>query len=451
MGFFAMLNAYTMRICLSTAITELVVKKNRTDESGEQAVCVADSLDSESNSGGEYEWSEELQGYILSSFYIGYILTHIPGGLLAEKFGGKWTLSLGILSTAFFTVITPLAIINGGATWLIIVRILMGIGEGTTFPALSVLLAQWVPVKERGKLGALVLGGGQVGTILGNLISGLLLDAYDWPVVFYFFGGIGIIWFVIFTFLCYSDPTTHPFIKPSEKEYLTKHMGTIGRNKNLPPTPWGAILTSLPMWALISAQIGHDWGFYIMVTDLPKYMSDVMQFSIKANGLYSSLPYAMMWIFSLSTAAFGPAIFIVAASYAGCDRLAVVILFTISMGLMGAFYAGMKLTPLDMSPNYAGTLMAITNGIGAITGVVSPSLVGLMTPNASLLEWRLVFWVAFGVLVVTAFVYVIWASGEVQDFNDPPRKIDFEAEEKEKSNEAIDNENHEAYEKTDKL
>lgn len=83
------------------------------------------------------------------------------------------------------------------------------------------------------------------------------------------------------------------------------------------------------------------------------------------------------------SAAFGPAIFIVAASYAGCDRLAVVILFTISMGLMGAFYAGMKLTPLDMSPNYAGTLMAITNGIGAITGVVSPSLVGLMTPNVS--------------------------------------------------------------------
>lgn len=73
----------------------------------------------------------------------------------------------------------------------------------------------------------------------------------------------------------------------------------------------------------------------------------------------------------------------VAASYAGCDRIAVVTLFTICMGLMGAFYAGMKLTPLDMSPNYAGTLMAITNGIGAITGVVSPSLVGLMTPNVS--------------------------------------------------------------------
>lgn len=455
MGFLAILNAYTMRTCLSVTITQLVAKRNHTDDGGEShAVCPADDLGTESSSGGEYEWSEQLQGFILSSFYIGYIVTHIPGGLLAERFGGKWTLGLGIASTALFTVLTPVAIIEGGSTWLIIVRILMGLGEGTTFPALSVLLSAWVPIKERGKLGALVLGGGQVGTILGNMISGVLLDAYDWPVVFYFFGGLGFLWFIIFVFICYSDPTTHPFIKPSEKEYLTKEMGSIGRKTDLPPTPWKAILTNVPMYALISAQIGHDWGFYIMVTDLPKYMADVMQFSIKANGLYSSLPYVMMWIVSISSgfvgdwlisrkimgitnvrkmmtglAAFFPAIFMVAASYAKCDRLLVVVLFTLCMGFMGTYYAGMKLSPLDMSPNYAGTLMAITNGIGSITGVVSPYLVGVMTPNATMMEWRTVFWVAFGVLCVTALVYVLWASGEVQAFNDPPRRVDPEKEE----------------------
>lgn len=53
----------------------------------------------------------------------------------------------------------------GGHIALIILRILMGIGEGTTFPALSVLLAIWVPAKERSKLGSLVLGGGQVSAI----------------------------------------------------------------------------------------------------------------------------------------------------------------------------------------------------------------------------------------------------------------------------------------------
>ncbi|KAM8716638.1 hypothetical protein ACLKA7_003506 [Drosophila subpalustris] len=460
MGFLAILNAYTMRVCLSQAITVLVAKKNITgDDENDHAICEPDDLDEGgAASGGDYEWTEEVQGLILSSFYIGYIVTHVPGGLLAEKFGGKWTLGLGILSTAVFTMLTPLAITLGGSDWLIVTRVLMGLGEGTTFPALSVLLAAWVPANERGKLGALVLGGGQVGTIMGNLLSGVFLESYDWSFVFYFFGGLGVVWFVIFVFLCFSDPSSHPFIKPTEREYLVKEIGTIGRNENLPPTPWKAILTNLPMFALVSAQIGHDWGFYIMVTDLPKYMADVLQFSIKANGLYSSLPYIMMWIVSVGSgfvadwmirrgimnttntrklmtglAAFGPAIFMVGASYAGCDRVLVVVLFTICMGLMGAYYAGMKLSPLDMSPNYAGTLMAITNGIGAITGVITPYLVGVMTPNASLLEWRTVFWVAFGVLFVTAIIYCLWASGEVQPFNDAPiepRSVDFEVQER---------------------
>lgn len=71
------------------------------------------------------------------------------------------------------------------------------------------------------------------------------------------------------------------------------------------------------------------------------------------------------------------------ASYAGCDKTLVVIHFTIAMGIMGTFYPGMKVNPLDLSPNYAGTLMALTNGIGAITGIIAPALVGLMTPNVS--------------------------------------------------------------------
>ncbi|XP_016944953.2 putative inorganic phosphate cotransporter [Drosophila suzukii] len=443
MGFFAIFNAYTMRVCLSQAITVLVVKKNYTDKPQGESICDADE-DSQgpiSREGGSYEWSEEKQGLILASFYIGYIVTHLPGGILADKFGGKWTLSLGIFFTAVFTVLTPVCIVYGGADALIVLRVFMGLGEGTTFPALSVLLAAWVPANERGMLGALVLGGGQVGSIAGNMLSGLILDSMDWPWVFYFFAIIAFAWFIIFTLLCFSSPYSHPFIKPKEREYLSTEIPP--QDKNKPRTPFKAIFTNIPMWALISAQIGHDWGFYIMVSYLPKYMADVLRFSIKSNGLYSSLPYVTMWVMSLLSgcvadqmikrncmnttntrklmtglAAFGPAAFMVAASYAGCNRALVVALFTISMGLMGTYYAGMKLTPLDMSPNYAGTLMAITNGIGAITGVISPYLVGVMTPNATLLEWRIVFWVAFAVLCITAVVYCIWASGEIQPFND---------------------------------
>lgn len=83
-------------------------------------------------------------------------------------------------------------------------------------------------------------------------------------------------------------------------------------------------------------------------------------------------------------ASLGPAIFIVSASYAGCDHMTVVALFTIGMGFMGTFYCGMKVNALDLAPNFAGTLMAIVNGIGAITGVITPYLVGMVTPNVSI-------------------------------------------------------------------
>lgn len=61
----------------------------------------------------------------------------------------------------------------------------------------------------------------------------------------------------------------------------------------------------------------------------------------------------------------------------------VVIWFTLAMGFMGTFYPGMKVNPLDLSPNYAGSLMALTNGIGAMTGIAAPWMVGYLIPNVS--------------------------------------------------------------------
>lgn len=59
--------------------------------------------------------------------------------------------------------------------------------------------------------------------------------------------------------------------------------------------------TSVPLWALVAAQIGHDWGFFTMVTDLPIYMSEILKFNIAKNGLWSSVPYIGMWFVSMGS------------------------------------------------------------------------------------------------------------------------------------------------------
>lgn len=145
------------------------------------------------------------------------------------------------------------------------------------------------------------------------------------------------------------------------------------------------------------------------------------------------------------TAAIGPGVFIVAASYSGCHRLLVVAMFTLGMSFMGTFYSGIKANSLDIAPNYAGVVMAIANGLGGLAGVIGPYIVGVLTPNVShlqiewrtfslqkfnvchlilqslLTEWRIVFWITFVIFFVTTVIYVMFASGEIQDWNEPDK------------------------------
>lgn len=80
-----------------------------------------------------FDWDEKTQGLLLSGFYYGYCLSQILGGFLALKFGSKWVLGVGLLSTAIFTFLTPIVTRMGGSTSLFILRILEGIGEVINF------------------------------------------------------------------------------------------------------------------------------------------------------------------------------------------------------------------------------------------------------------------------------------------------------------------------------
>ena len=77
---------------------------------------------------GEFGWSEVEQGVILGSFFWGYILTQIPGGMLTKKYGGKWPLGFGLLISAIFAILTPWAA-RTSRKFLIAARIIQGMGS----------------------------------------------------------------------------------------------------------------------------------------------------------------------------------------------------------------------------------------------------------------------------------------------------------------------------------
>ena len=55
--------------------------------------------------------------------------------------------------------------------------------------------------------------------------------------------------------------------------------------------------------------------------------------------------------------------------------------FIIGMSLHGPYLSGIKANNLDLAPNYAGVMIALTNSICSVSGFIAPYLVGILTPN----------------------------------------------------------------------
>jgi len=75
---------------------------------------------------GEFEWSKELRGHVLSSFFYGYLFTQVLGGWLASQYGGKPVFGTGILITVIATVLVPVAA-RAHVALLIALRVIMGL------------------------------------------------------------------------------------------------------------------------------------------------------------------------------------------------------------------------------------------------------------------------------------------------------------------------------------
>src|SRR5881397_3394211 len=94
----------------------------------------------------EYGWSAARMGLLQSFFFYGFTATHLPGGWLADRCGGRRVLGGGVLAWTLATGVTPLA---GGFAGLAGARLALGLGEGVNTPSILSLVARWFPAAER--------------------------------------------------------------------------------------------------------------------------------------------------------------------------------------------------------------------------------------------------------------------------------------------------------------
>ena len=127
----------------------------------------------------------------------------------------------------------------------------------------------------------------------------MISDKLSWRWVFYIQGSACFVWLLLWIICVTNAPAGHPWISKEEIFYIEEGLENVAEKAKVPPVPWSHLFRSMPFLPIFVANFGNNWGFHLLMTEIPEYLKNMMNKDIGKNALLSSLPYACMWIYSL--------------------------------------------------------------------------------------------------------------------------------------------------------
>ncbi|XP_043235324.1 putative inorganic phosphate cotransporter [Amphibalanus amphitrite] len=389
---------------------------------------------------GEYVWDEFTQGLLLAAFYWGYLVTQVPGGFLAERFGSKRVLGVSQGLNGALALLLPVAA-DGGPGWVIAVRFIQGVCCGPVYPCLFPLVARWFPLDERQRAFSFVNAMTAFGISLTTTMAGQLSTSLGWRSVFYTSGSIALLWAAAWMLLVHDTPHEHPSATEAERRRIGAGNVTSARTVRRPP--YGAILRSAPVLAIIIAETANSWSLTYLMTSLPTYMKHVLGFDLRANGVLSGLPLVCRGLMMLTGGSLadlalrrgwlrvvtirrlaaglssgGCALLLFLVTFVGCQPAVATLFVCLAGTFNGLVTIGTLLNPLDIAPNYSGSVFGIANLIGNGISTLNPVATGAMIRGEQTAErWNNVFYLGAGIFAVNLVVYQALMSADRQPWD----------------------------------
>lgn len=225
-------------------------------------------------------------GWIMAIFTLGYALSQIPSGKLADKRGSKFMI------TAILAIWTILTTITGRA-WnfisLFITRFVFGAGEAGVFPSLSKVVFNWFPVKERGLIQGINFSGSRLGAALGLPMVAFLIQQVGWRGTFGLFGIVGVLFIVIWHFLFRDKPENSKLVSEAEKTFIIANRQKSSTSQ-MPKLSYKQLFASKNVWLAMLQYICSNFTFYFTLTWMYPYIKEKFMLESVEAGMYASLP-----------------------------------------------------------------------------------------------------------------------------------------------------------------
>ena len=370
----------------------------------------------------EFGWSDSDKGLILSSFFFGYLVMQILGGILANKFGGRNVFLIAVILWSVFTILTPAAAYVS-LTMMLFARFMLGFGEGAAIPASYNLVHKWMPTHERSRSISMFSAASSIGTVFALLITGILIEKFGWPFVFYLFGSMGIAWSI---FWVWHIPST---AETPEELSTIEHAAADGHKKHR-KFPWKVLLTHPAVITIYIVTVCFSGISYTLASWLPSYFVDTFDASTSMAGIYAIFPWAILGVASLlagtyadkqiakgvkalkvrkTMVAFGLMLIcaaMLALTLANTLVIAIALVCCVFVGL-AIMVPGYAPIPGELLPDHGDILYGFMAGVGSISSMLIIGVTGFIIETTG--SYNMLWLSMAGTAVFAIVVFQIYA------------------------------------------
>jgi MFS family permease len=361
----------------------------------------------------EFGLNKTQYGYAFSAFGYPYLIFQVIGGRLGDRFGPRKTLVVcgGIWAVA--TAITGLAT---GMFSLVMFRVLLGFGEGATFPTATRAMQSWTPTGRRGFAQGVTHSFARLGNAVTPPVVAALMVWGTWRGAFVVLGVASAVWVIVWWLYYRDDPRSHAAITPEDLARLP----AAGAGKpQAPAVPWRRLIVR--MLPVTFTYFCYGWSLWLFLSWIPQFFRDSAHLDLKSSSLFSSGVFlagvvgdALGGILSdyllhrTGRLTLSRLTVIITGMLGGAGCLLPVLftrdLTTLALCLSGGFFflelviGPIWSVPMDIAPQYSGTASGLMNTGSALAAIVSPPVFGYIVDRTG--DWHLPFVGSIVLLVV---------------------------------------------------
>ena len=235
----------------------------------------------------EFQLSPSMLGLVMSGFMIGYTLLTFSGGFLVARFSARKIITIVMVIRSAATIVT-------GCVWgfmsLFVTRIGFGLAEGPLMPAVNSTVNHWMLSREKATAAGLYITALPLGIILGNILSGYILESFGWRFLFLAFGAVGIVIGILNWIILRDTPAEHPAISLKELELIETDYNIL-KTGNSGGSTFRQLLQDPWTWVNAAYNFFYSLTFWANLNWLPTYFVMARGTSILQSGYFSALPW----------------------------------------------------------------------------------------------------------------------------------------------------------------